>query len=136
MAFQHLGIHHKLKRCRNFFLGLYRSAAEPMPHEHYMVKGSVDKNIEIDEDLVFRRSGEAEDDNVDVWNPDRPITGDLAAFLGGEIGVARRYLPNSTLSSLYWLMASQLAPESARRASRSHLGPPSTESGQVRGTSF
>ena len=90
-----------------------------MPHEHYMVKGSVDKNIEIEEDFVFRRSGEGvsrcsaedEDDNVDVWNPDRPLTSDLVAVLGGEIGVARRFLPNNTLSSLYWLMASQFTPE-------------------------
>ena len=78
-----------------------------MPHEHYMIKGSVEKNIEIEEDFVFRSSGAAEDDAVDVWNPDRPLTDDLAAFLGPDIGVARRYLPHGTLTSLYWLMVSQ-----------------------------
>lgn len=95
-----------------FFWGLYRSAAEAMPHEHYMIKGSVDKNIEIEEDFVFRRSDVVEDDAVDVWNPDRPLTDDLAAFLGADIGVARRFLPNSTLTSLYWLMVSQQSLES------------------------
>ena len=94
-----------------FFLGLYRSAAEPMPHEHYMIKGSVDKNIEVEEDFVFRRSDVAEDDVADAWNPDRPLTDDLAAFLGADVGVARRYLPNSTISSLYWLMVSQQSSE-------------------------
>ena len=39
-----------------FFLGLYTSAAKPLPHERYMVKGSVDANIKFDEQ--FRCSGE------------------------------------------------------------------------------
>ena len=77
-----------------------------------MIKGSVDKNIEIEEDFVFRRSDVVEDDAVDVWNPDRPLIDDLAAFLGADIGVARRFLPNSTLTSLYWLMVSQQSSES------------------------
>jgi hypothetical protein len=91
---------------------LYKSAAEAMPHEHYMIKGSVDKIIEIEEDFVFRRSDVVEDDAVDVWNPDRPLTDDLAALLAADIGVARRFLPNSTLTSLYWLMVSQQSLES------------------------
>ena len=94
-----------------FFLGLYRSAAEPMPHENYMVKGCVDQNIELEDDPWARAKAavnddEADDDGADLWNPDRPLTSDLAAFLGGEVGVARRYLPNATLSSLFWLMVS------------------------------
>ena len=98
------------QKVHEFFLGFYRSSAEPMPHEHYMVKGCVDKNIEIDEPLVLRCSGD-EDENVDVWNPDRPITSDLVAFLGEDIGAAKRYMANNTLTSIYWLMASQLTPE-------------------------
>ena len=31
------------QKVHEFFLGLYRTAAEPLPHEHYMVRGSVDK---------------------------------------------------------------------------------------------
>ena len=77
------------------FLGLYKSVAEPLPHEHYMVRGSVDKNTQINEDMEFQRSGGEDDENVDVWNPDRPITNDLVACLGGDIGGAKRYLPNN-----------------------------------------
>ena len=77
-----------------------------------MIKGSVDKNIEIEEDVVFRRSEVPDDDATDVWNPDRPLTDDLAAFLGPDVGVARRYLPNGTLTALYWLMAAQHSSES------------------------
>ena len=98
--------------CHEFFLGLYRSSAEPMPHEHYMIQGCVDKNIEIEEEFVFRRSEVPDYDAADVWNPDRPLTDDLAAFLGPDVGVARRYLPRSTLSALYWLMVAQQSPES------------------------
>ena len=43
--------------CHEFFLGLYQSAAEPLPHEKYMVRGSVDKNIEIGENSFHRSSG-------------------------------------------------------------------------------
>ena len=102
----------KAQLCHEFFLGLYRSSAEPMPHEHYMIQGSVDKNIEIEEDFVFRRSEVPDDDATDVWNPDRPLTDDLAAFLGPDVGVARRYLPHGTLTALYWLMVAQQSSES------------------------
>ena len=99
------------QKVHEFFLGLYRSAAEPMPHESYMVKGCVDQNIEFEEDpWALARSGanadSDEDEATDIWNPDRPLTSDLAAFLGGDVGVARRYLSNGTLTSLYWLMVS------------------------------
>ena len=77
-----------------------------------MIQGSVDQNIEIEEDFVFRRSEVPDDDATDVWNPDRPLTDDLAAFLGPEVGVARRYLPNSTLTALYWLMVAQQSTKS------------------------
>ncbi len=101
----------QLQHMHEFFLGLYRSAAEPLPHENYMVKGRVDNNIAVEEDpWACARAGthadSEEDDAADIWNPDRPLTSDLAAFLGGEVGVARRYLPNTTLTSLYWLMVS------------------------------
>ena len=76
-----------------------------------MIQGSVDQNIEIEEDFVFRRSEVPDDDATDVWNPDRPLTDDLAAFLGPDVGVARRYLPNGTLTALYWLMAAQQSSE-------------------------
>ena len=65
---------------------------------------------------MFRRSDVVEGDAVDVWNPDRPLTDDLAAFLGADIGVARQFLPNSTLTSLYWLMVSQQSSESGAKA--------------------
>ena len=69
MGFLRSAVRHKLNWHTSFFWGLYRSAAEAMPHEHYMIKGSVDKNIEIEEDFAFRRSDFAENDAVDVWIP-------------------------------------------------------------------
>jgi len=60
-----------------------------------MIKGSMDKNIEIEEDFVFRRSDVVEDDAVDIWNPDRPLTDDLAARLAADIGVAYGFCPTA-----------------------------------------
>ena len=43
------------RKVHEFFLGLYRTAAEPLPHEHYMVRGNVDRNIDITENLGSSR---------------------------------------------------------------------------------
>ena len=56
MGLMRSAVRHKLNSHTSFFWGLHRSAAEAMPHAHYTIKGSVDKNIEIEEDCGFRRS--------------------------------------------------------------------------------
>ena len=105
------------EKVHEFFLGMYTSAAEPLPHERYMVKGSVDANIKFDEE--FRCSGEElstagghdgdSDDETEVWNPDASMVPSFASFLGGDVGVQKRYLTRATLTSLYWLMLATLA---------------------------
>ena len=101
------------ERVHEFLLGLYKSAAEPLPHEKYMVRSSIDRNIEFDE-AVFKKTtgsgvdgvqdGGESDDEVEVWNPDASVIPSFASFLGGDIGVQKIYLTHSTVTSLYWLM--------------------------------
>ena len=86
------------ERVHEFFLGLYKSAAEPLPHEKYMVRSSIDRNIEFDE-AVFKKTtgsgvdgvqdGGESDDEVEVWNPDASVIPSFASFLGGDIGVQK-----------------------------------------------
>ena len=99
------------ERVHEFFLGLYKSAAEPLPHEKYMVRTSIDRNIEFDEAAFKTGSGVSgvqdggdSDDEVEVWNPDASVIPSFASFLGRDIGVQKRYLTHSTVTSLYWLM--------------------------------
>ena len=103
--------------CHEFFLGIYQSAAEPLPHEKYMVRGSVDKNIEVSEVSFHRgpRVLESEqmddddsDDDGDTWNPDKSIVSRFASFLGPDHGVQRRYLTRASLRSLYFMMVATL----------------------------
>ena len=104
------------QKVHEFFLGLYRTAAEPLPHEHYMVRGSVDKNIDITENnWRFEKVPEFDeaDEHTEIWNPDRSMVEDFAAFLGGEVGLARRFLPHSKLTTLYWLMNTTMEQEAA-----------------------
>ena len=63
-----------------------------------MVRGCVDRNIELSEESWKLSTAESEpvedfDDCVDAWTPDRCIVNDFAAFLGAEIGLPRRFLP-------------------------------------------
>ena len=46
-----------------------------------------------------------------MWAPDRSMVGDFAAFLGDEVGLPRRFLPHSKLTTLFWLMNSTLQAE-------------------------
>lgn len=96
------------ERVHEFFLGLYKSAAEPLPHEQHIVKGSVDENIALDERI--RSSGVPEDadaesdDPNEEWDPDASVVPSFAAFLGGTVGVQKRYLTHNSLTGVYWLM--------------------------------
>ena len=102
----------KTKLINQFFLELYMSAAEPMPHEHYMVHGSVDGNIECDDNPWAARGdsladqpcdSDGVDDLTEAWHPDRSVPDVIGAFLGADVGLPRRYLPHSCLSHLYWV---------------------------------
>ena len=71
-----------------FFFGLYKSASEPLPHEKYMVRTSIDRNIEFDE-AAFKTTGSGvsgvqdggdSDDEVEVWNPDASVIPSFAYF--------------------------------------------------------
>jgi len=109
-----MGEARQAQKVHEFFLGLYRTAAEPLPHEHYMVRGSVDNNIEITEkSWRFEEVQEfdEDDEHTEIWNPDRSVVDDFAAFLGDEVGLARRFLPHSKLTTLFWLMNSTMEQE-------------------------
>ena len=77
--------------------------------------GTVDGNIEIDENPWASRecteqpdAGEDDDDEmVDAWNPDRPVTDIMSAFLGKDVGLPRRWLPHTSATSMFWLMLAQ-----------------------------
>ena len=71
---------------------MYKSAAEPLPHEKYMVRTSIDRNIEFDEAAFKTGSGVSgvqdggdSDDEVEVWNPDASVIPSFASFLGCDI---------------------------------------------------
>ena len=40
---------------------------------------------------------------VEAWNPDRSVPAVIAAFLGKDVGLPRRWLPHARLSHLYWM---------------------------------
>ena len=75
----------------------------------------MDGSIEMDENPWASRecterpdAGEDDDDEmVDVWNPDRPVTDTISAFLGKDVGLPRRWLPHTTVASMFWLMLAQ-----------------------------
>lgn len=88
------------------------------------------KNIEIDEDPWQNRAaesqaaasvnepGEDEDDLLDAWNPDRPITSTITAFLGAGMGIMPvRWLPHTDLTSLFWLMQAHCDLDPSQRLS-------------------
>ena len=112
------------EKVHEFLLGLYKSAAEPLPHEKYMVRGSVDNNIQVDEE--FRKGSgvpgsdessgvPGSDDEAEIWNPDASVVPSFASFLGQDVGVQRRYLTHTTLTSLYWLMLATMEEESEEK---------------------
>ena len=76
--------------------------------------GTVDGSIEMDANPWASRAsagdpeseqpdaGEDDDDEmVDVWNPDRPVTDIMSAFLGKDVGLPRRWLPHISASSIF-----------------------------------
>ena len=76
--------------------------------------GTVDGSIEMDENPWASRAsagvpeseqpdaGEDDDDEmVDVWNPDRPVTDTMSGFLGKDVGLPRRWLPHASDTSIY-----------------------------------
>ena len=79
-----------------FFLELYMSAAEPLPHEFKIVGGIVEggsdgeEPAEIDED----------------WCPERSMPAVISALLGNDAGMPRRFISHNTLTNLYWLFVS------------------------------
>ena len=48
----------------------------------------------------------AADDMVESWNPDRSVPDVITAFLGKDVGLPRRWLPQVRLSHLYWMFRS------------------------------
>ena len=77
--------------------------------------GTVDGSIEMDENPWASREcaerpdagGDDDDEMVDVWNPDRPVTDTISAFLGKDVGLPRRWLPHTSVTSMFWLMLAQ-----------------------------
>ena len=94
-----------------FFLELYMSAAEPLPHEAYMVGTGVDDSVLADDDPWNSKVGRQSSDEevVEDWCPDRGAPAVIQDFLGKDIGVSRRYLPHAHLSHLFWLFRSGFA---------------------------
>lgn len=79
-----------------FFLELYMSAAEPLPHEFKVVGGTVD---ECNDDEYL--------DAIDEeWNPERSVPAVISALLGTETGLPRRFISHNTLTNLYWMFTS------------------------------
>ena len=76
---------------------------------------TVDGNIKIDENpwaskectkQLFRGEGD-DDEMVDVWNPDRPVTDIMSTFIGKDVGLPRRWLPHASVASFFGLMLAQ-----------------------------
>ena len=88
-------------KVNQFFLELYVSAAEPMPHEDYVVGTGVDDSIA---DGAWPLSdAETSEEEVPDWDPDRSAPSVVQEFLGPTVGLRRRYLQHTCLSHLYWL---------------------------------
>jgi len=94
----------QLHQVNQFFLELYMSAAEPMPHEDYVVGTGVDDDIACDDDPWAPAAADVGDEPPNAeWDPDRSVPSVVQAFLGQDVGLRRRFLQNSCLSHLYWL---------------------------------
>ena len=83
-----------------FFLELYMSAAEPLPHEFKVVAG--DGHQQDDEAEPW----EIDDD----WCPERSVPQVIQSFLGGDIGMPQRYLTHTNVTNLYWLFLASFPP--------------------------
>ena len=97
-------------RVHQFFLELYMSAAESMPHDaDFMVNGSADASIDDenaskDTSIATRTDAtEDEDQVVDIWNPDKPLTSVIMDFVVRR-PMPRRWLPHTSVTALYWLL--------------------------------
>ncbi len=118
-------------RVHQFLLELHMSAAEPMPHEHYMVKGGVDGNIECDENPWEHRTADPDDYSAgavesdgdtmtEAWNPDRSVPSTITAFLGKDVGVPRRWLQQTCMQHLYLLFIASCGEDASSCPSVSH----------------
>ena len=101
----------KLEICERFFRDLYSSAAEPLPYEFHIHKGS-------DSEVQGPGSGPtsnddsedegSEEDHVSAkicqdWNPDKPLHEIIGECVGNDPeGLVTRELPTCALSDLYW----------------------------------
>jgi hypothetical protein len=103
--------------CDWFFLEVYMTSTEPLPHEEYLAGSAIDTDLQVDCNpwlaaQAAEPSGElvlpALEASLEDWSSERTFSDHAMLLLGdGEEalrGVPRRFLPHGRVHDLYWQM--------------------------------
>lgn len=119
-----LGRSRQAQTVHQFFLELYMSAAEPLPHEFRVVSTEAGQGGDSDVDAPTL--------DIDTeWCPERNVPAVVQGFLGDDVGLPRRFLTRSTLTNLYLLFTATFPATADDDADDSSSVPASSDDSSV-----